>query len=172
MLRVLGCILIITTSTSVGFLYAQKFIKRVEELNELNRIIHQLENEIMYTHTPLPEAMTKIYKKSKYPLNKVFKELFNLLNNNQVDSVYEAFYKALNKEKEILNLLKEDKNVILDLAKNLGESDIEGQRKMFSLTCENLKKQIKSAEISLDKNVKMYRYLGFTIGAMVIIMLI
>lgn len=43
---------------------------------------------------------------------------------------------------------------------------------MFSLTLENLKKQIIEAEVSMKKNVKMYRYLGFTLGMIIIIMFI
>jgi len=37
---------------------------------------------------------------------------------------------------------------------------------------ENLKKQIIEAEILMKKNVKMYRYLGFTLGTMIVIMFI
>ena len=57
-------------------------------------------------------------------------------------------------------------NVILDLTKTLGESDIQGQSSIFSLTISNLKKQIKISEEFMNKNIKMYRYLGFSFGAM------
>jgi stage III sporulation protein AB len=60
----------------------------------------------------------------------------------------------------------------LDLAKSLGESDIDGQVNIFLFTINNLKKVISDAEISMKKNVKMFRYLGFSIGAMIVIMLI
>ena len=43
---------------------------------------------------------------------------------------------------------------------------------MFELTIANLEKAIKRWRTVLRKDFKMYRYLGFTIGAMVVIVLI
>lgn len=116
--------------------------------------------------------MFNVYEKSSYPLNEFFKIISDMLYSNKVDSVYEAFEKAFIEVNEFLYINKEDKDIILSLGKTLGESDIEGQKRMFSLTLENLKKQIIEAEVSMKKNVKMYRYLGFTLGMIIIIMFI
>jgi len=172
MIKLIGCLMILGASTGIGFYYGDKFKKRAAQLSELQRCIHQLQNEIVYTHTPLPEAIKDVSKKSINPIKEIFEKVSGLLFSNEVDDVYEAFNNVLVKEKENLNLKREDISVILDLAKSLGESDIDGQLRMFSLTLENLKKQIKGAESLMHKNVKMYRYLGFSIGAMLVIILI
>lgn len=44
-------------------------------------------------------------------------------------------------------------------------------KKMFEFTLESIKKQIILAEELMHKNLKVYRYLGVTLGSMVIIML-
>lgn len=172
MIKLLGSLMILGASTGIGFLYSDKFKKRTRQLIELQRCIYQLQNEIVYTHTTLPEAIGNMATKSLYPLNQVFEEISCLLFRNEVDTVYEAFYEVLNKKKQSLNLKIDDIDVLLDLAKTLGESDIEGQKKMFYITLENLKKRIKDSEILMSKNVKMYRYLGFSLGAMMVIILV
>lgn len=172
MLRIIGSLLVLVSSTATGFILGEKFKKRTFQLKELERSIHQLQNEIIYTHTSLPEAFYKIYEKSSYPLNEFFKTVSNYLYLNEVDSVYEGFKKALKNMENLLYINKEDKSVILSLGKTLGESDIEGQKRMFALALENLKKQIGEAEVLMKKNVKMYRYLGFTLGSMIVIMFI
>ena len=63
----------------------------------------------------------------------------------------------------------EDISAILDLSKTLGESDIEGQKRMFSLTLDNIKNQIEVSKIAMNKNLKMYRCLGFSLGAVIVI---
>lgn len=171
MLKLIGSIVIIAASTLGGFIYAQSFINRVKELNEMERCIYQLQNEIVYTHTPLPEALTNVAAKAKEPIAGIFNKTSQELETNIYDNVYETFKNAF-KENNNLNLKNEDINLILDLSKSLGESDITGQINIFSLTMENLKKIIAQAEITMKKNVKMYRYLGFGIGAMIVIMLI
>ncbi|NMM61382.1 stage III sporulation protein SpoAB [Clostridium sp. P21] len=172
MLKILACTMIIITSTAIGFNYGEGFKKRTRQLNEIVRCVNQLQNDMIYTFTPLPEAIFNVSQKSMEPMKTIFKEISNLLFSNAVDSAYEAFYKVLNNKEEVLNLKNEDLDVLLDLAKTLGECDIDGEKRMFSLTLDGLKKQIKHSEISMNNNVKMCRYLGFSLGAMVVIMLI
>lgn len=172
MLKIIGCILILGASTLGGFLYSEMFRLRVKQLYEIERSIFQLENEIIYTHTPIPEALKNIAVKGNKPISDIFMMISEELYSNKYDSVYEAFKYAFDETKKDNNLKVQDINTILDLAKSLGESDINGQVTMFSLTIENIKKLIKEAEITMKKNVKMYRYLGFCIGAVIVIMLI
>lgn len=172
MLKVLGCIMILCASTGIGFTYGEGFKKRTKQLNEIQRCIHQLQNEIVYTHTPLPEAILDVSKKSSSPIKNIFEEVSSLLFFNEVDNVYQAFKNVMENQKDNLNLKKEDIDIIFDFAKTLGESDIEGQQRMFALSLENLKKQLKSSEDLMNKNVKMYRYLGFSLGAMLVIILV
>jgi stage III sporulation protein AB len=172
MIKEMGCLIIVAASTIAGFMYSEKFKKRVKQLNEFERAINQLQDEIEYTHTHLPEAFNNIAEKSENPVNKVFSKVSKLLYEGEAESVYNAFEKSIKDKKFELNLDEDDINVILDLSKTLGDSDIDGHKRMFSLVRNNLKKRISIAEISMSKNVKMYRYLGVTIGAMLVIVLI
>lgn len=170
MIKTIGCLLILAASSFGGFAYADSFKKRVRQLNEIERAINQLQNEIEYTYTPLPEALYNVSEKCEAPINEIFSKASQALYSNEVESVYDAFKKCL--ENSNLSINKEDMNVILDLSKSLGESDIEGHKKIFSLSKVNLKKRVSIAEESMNKNVKMYRYLGFSLGAMLVIVLI
>lgn len=165
-------ILIILCSTVVGFLYSNNYKNRVSELNEVHRALIQLQNEILYTYTPLPEAIKNVSEKSKYPLNKLFKTIYDALSCNRAESVHEAFKLAINDNRDYLTLKKEDTEVVLDLAKTLGESDLDGHRRIFELAINELKKKIEIAERSMNENVKMYRFLGFSAGTIIVIMLI
>lgn len=172
MVKTLGAVLIVLASTLTGFVIAESLRKRLLQLKELQGALIQLQNEIFYTRTPLPEACSSVACKSKYPINKMFERVSDSLINNKSDSVYDAFISTLSVEEEGLCVTKEDKEIILDLAKALGESDLEGHKKVFSLTEHNLKTVIQTLEGNVDKNIKMYRYLGFSLGAAVAIILI
>lgn len=171
MLKIIGSMIVIVSSTIGGIIYANTYIYRVRELNEIQRCVLQLQNEIVYTHTALPEALLNIALKSKKPISNIFKNASLALESNVYDNVYEAFKSSMCKCSE-LHLKQEDVNVILDLSKSLGESDVNGQVNVFLLSMNNLKKLIGDAQVAMEKNVKMYRYLGFGIGAMIVIMLI
>lgn len=172
MIRTFGFLLILLSTSLAGFVFGESFKKRGMQLKEMERALIQLQNEILYTHTALPEAFYKIGDKSKDPMKNIFEDIAKSLDFSQVESVYFAFNNALNKNKEDLNLEKEDISILLDLAKSLGESDIEGHKKIFAMTLNNIRENISIAEEKMKKNTKMYRYLGVCAGAMIIILLI
>lgn len=164
--------MVIFSTTALGFMYGDRLKKRTKQLKEIRRCIYEIENHILYTHTALPKAIEFASSKVIEPVSTLFLDIFYMLSRNKVDNVYQAFKYAFLNKKDIINLKDEDINIILDFSKSLGESDIEGQKAIFSLVSENLKNQIDSSELMLKKNIKMYRCLGFSLGAMVIILLI
>lgn len=172
MIKLISCFIILAASTIGGFIYAEGFRKRVKQLNEFERALNQLQNEIEYTYTPLPQAFESVSEKSESPIKEIFGKVSKMLFENEVESVYEAFKKCLINETNYMNLNPEDIKVILDLSKSLGEADMEGHKKIFTLVRTNLKKRIEIAEEVMNKNLKLYRYLGFSIGAMVVIVLL
>ena len=172
MIKIIACAVILGASTIAGFIYSERLKYRVFQLNEVQRAIYQLQNEITYVHALLPDAFKSVAQKSKEPIRELFNKTSELLSDNNYENVYEAINSAMNLIKCRLYLSSDDINVILDLSKTLGESDIEGQISIFSLTLLNLKKQIKISEEFMNKNIRMYRYLGFSFGAMIVIALI
>lgn len=171
-IKTIGCILIFLSSIALGFYYSEGFKKRLFELNEMEDAIIQLQNEIIFTHGILSDVFLNISNKCNSPLRQVFVKISKDLKMNLVDNVYLAFLNAFNKYKTDLSLRSEDIEIALNLAKSLGECDIEGQKCIFNLTADKIKKHIVQAEDIIKKNVKMYRYLGFAFGTTIIILLI
>ncbi|WP_446899353.1 stage III sporulation protein SpoIIIAB [Clostridium sp. LBM24168] len=172
MIKLLGCIMIICSTTAFGFNCGEKLKKRTNQLRQIRRCIYEIQSQIVYTHTTLPEAIASSSLKVEEPISTLFMEISRILNENRVDNVYEAFKYVFFNRRDILSLKNEDIDIILDFSKSLGESDIDGQKGVFYLVIESLKKQIDGSEIILKKNMKMYRFLGFSAGAVVIILLI
>ncbi|WP_139904269.1 stage III sporulation protein SpoIIIAB [Clostridium thermarum] len=172
MIKIFGAVLIVLASTLLGFIFAENARKRLVQLREIQSALIQLQNEIFFTRTTLPDACDSVAGKSKYPINIIFERVSKQLKSNGSNSVYDAFLSALSEEVEENCLTKEDKEILLDLAKALGESDLDGHKKVFSLSEHNLKTIIQTLEGNVDKNVKMYRFLGFSLGAAVAIILI
>lgn len=171
MIKLMGLFIIIVSSTTIGFYYGDRLKKRLFELKELQRSIYLLKNEINFTHSLLPDALMKINEKSTSAIGNIFKDISNVMTNSEDKDIYNCFLWSINKNKNLLSLKKEDLDILLDLSKSLGEMDIDGHNDLFGLAIDNLNKSIKNAEYTLEKNIKMYRYLGFSFGAMVAIIL-
>ena len=96
----------------------------------------------------------------------------NMLDEGTSNSVYESFEKAYLENKEKLSLNSDDYKILEDFFKTLGSSGISGQEKIFSLALEDIDINYKEAKKKEKENIKLYRTLGISIGAMLAIFFI
>ena len=171
MFRILILIIIFLAFSYGGYAYGEKFNKRYKNLKEILKNILLLQNEIVYNMTPLPEALQSIGMKCRTPIKELVLDSSHLLSEGKEDSVYDAFKHIYEKENNFY-LNRDDERVLEDFLKSLGELGVYGQEKMFNLVISNLNINIKEAEIELNKNIKLYRYLGVCIGGMIFIFLL
>ena len=82
----------------------------------------------------------------------------------------DAWSKAV--DTDILNINLEDRNILKNLSKLLGATDLSGQISQIDVTSDFLEEQIKKAEREREKNEAMYRKLGMVIGLGIVIILI
>lgn len=171
MLKIIAIAIIFLSSTYIGFYYGESFKKRSKQLNSILKSVMFLNNEVMYSNTPLPEALKYISIKVDPPISDILSKVASRLEVGESMSVYDAFKDEYTNSKQNFNLNDEDSGIIKDFLKGLGESGVYGQDKLFNLTIENMKINCKYAEELAKKNSKMYRAIGVCIGAMISIFL-
>ncbi|MCL2355178.1 MAG: stage III sporulation protein AB, partial [Oscillospiraceae bacterium] len=91
-------------------------------------------------------------------------------NNMKLLTAGKAWDLALNTG--LLNINEEDKNVLMNLSKLLGKTDIQGQVSQIEITESFLDEQITKAEGERIKSEKMYRSLGIIMGLAIVIILL
>lgn len=172
MLKIIGSIIVICTTTIMGFYYAGIYTQRVNQLRIIQYALNILESEIVYTSTPLIEAFQNVSDKSGDPIKKLFSVMSNNLKEKTTQSVLSAFKYAEKGLKGEIYFGKEELEVIYSFMNSLGNSDIEGQKKNFNLTIKKLEAFELRAEENRKKNEKLFRYLGVSAGMLIVIVLI
>ena len=160
-------LLVFIASSLIGRFTAKKYSYRLEELEEIKNILNVFKSKIRFTYEPIPEIFREIVSNAKENIGQIFEEA---RKNMQNFSAGEAWEKAVQTSET--NLTKEDLHVLLMLSKMLGQTDVEGQISQIEITENFLEKQIKEAQQEKDKNEKLYRKLGTTIGLAIVIILI
>lgn len=153
--------------STIGLLKSQKYIYRVNELREFKNALNMFKTKIKFTYEPLPEIFRQISGAIKPNIGSIFKIASY---NMKFFSAGDAWNKAI--DTDILNINLEDKNVLKNLSKLLGATDLEGQLSQIEMTSNFLDEQIKKAEKEREKNESMYRKLGMIIGLGIVIILI
>lgn len=151
----------------IGILLSKKYVNRVKELKEFKNALNIFKTKIRYTYEPLPEIFREISENVDSNIGTVFSQA---VGNMNVLSAGEAWNLAL--KVDTLNIDDEDRNVLKNLSKLLGKTDLEGQLNQIEMTSDFLDEQIRKAEIKKNKNEKMYKTLGMIMGIAIVIILI
>lgn len=158
---------IFLTCSAIGILKSKRYINRVNELREFKSGLNMFKAKVKFTYEPIPE----IFKQISTNMNSKIGNIFQIASNNmKFVTAGEAWNMAV--DTDILNISSEDKEVLKNLSKLLGQTDIEGQLNQIELTNNFIDEQITKAEIEKAKNEKMYRNLGMIIGIGIVIILI
>lgn len=172
MIKIIILICIVILCAMIGYLYGERFKKRYVELGELMRSLIDMENEILYSYRSLPEVIRYTADKGEGYIKEMFNEVAEILLLGEIENVNLAFDEAIKNQKNNIALKKEDIDIILDLSKSLGDTDIVGQEQIFSLAKSKIDRRIVEADKDYRVNCKVYKTLGLCIGIMVAIFLI
>ena len=157
---------IFLTSSAIGIIVSKKYEQRVAELKEIKNALNMFKTKIKFTYEPIPEIFEEISETMNTRTGKVFRMASC---NMKLLTAGDAWNMAI--DSNILEINEEDKRVLKDLSRLLGQTDIEGQINQIELTSLFLDGQIKKAEEDKEKNQKMYRILGMIIGLSIVIIL-
>lgn len=159
--------LIFLASLKAGKVISKKYTNRVIELKEMKNALNMFLTKIKFTYESVPESFSEIGNNIHGKVGEIFK---NASNNMKEMPAGEAWKKAIEENETSFN--SEDKNIIENLGRMLGKVDLEGQVSEIKLVQNFLDTQIDLAEKEKQKNEKLYKTLGGTIGLAIVIILV
>lgn len=153
-IKFITLILIFGGTSFIGILVAKKYENRLKELQEIKNALHMIEVKIKFTYDPIPKIFREIESKVTENVGEIFELAAEKMETASVEAAWEeSVYSAST------NLLPKDKEILKDLGKLLGQTDIEGQISQIKLVIDFLNIQIEEANIEKMKNEKLYRTL-------------
>lgn len=166
--KIAGSAFVIAATSKIGFDTANKYEKRVKDLQAIESGLWLLKTEIDFSMTMLPYAL----KKCSTLLQQNISELFCNVAIGIEDGLgtYESWDKAL--KTADLSITKEDEGVLLDFAGAVGNSDADTEKSNIDKIIERLKISEQSAIEESKKYGKIFRTLGVSFGVIIAVILI
>ena len=140
---------IFVITSYIGFMYGETFRKRQNQLKEILKTLVLLKNDVLQCATPLTEALGNLDRKTDEPICSLINDTKNRLAEGDIDSIYDATSESYKNVRNEFNLEEYDLKLI-----------------------EELKIHLEDANEAAKKNIKLYRYIGMCLGAMIVIFLI
>jgi len=170
MLEWLGGGLVFFAGTMIGFTVSNQYTNRPKHIRQLLQALQQLETEISYGMTPLPDALHSIARKTQDPLAALFRRTAEELSSRAVTTV-DAWQVALEACWHRTAMRSVEKEVIQQLGATLGVSDREDQIKHLHLAMGQLRGEEEAAREDQRRYAKMWRSLGMLGGALIVILM-
>ena len=156
---------IFSLSTGIGILISKMYENRVKELRQFKNILNIIKTKIKFTYEPLTEIFNQISQEKSSKIEEIFENMtykFENVKYSWMDAIQEAD----------ISITQEDKDILKELGKVLGQTDADSQVNEIEVTESFLNMQIEKAEEARKKNQKMYKTLGVVVGLVFVIILI
>lgn len=160
MLKILGLLMLVTSTTMYGKEMSLKLYKNIKKAQQLERFLLFFENNIHYLRKPLEEILYDIIDNDYFLDIKFLREI----NCTKYENIKEEFiYKLQNSDE---NITPNIKNILKDFFYHIGSFSVEEEIKKISYYKELLKNEIEILKEEKNKNSKVYTGVGFFAGVL------
>lgn len=130
-----------------------------------------LEAEILYSQLPLHDAFVSIAKQIPDPCASFFRQVAENLSEKSID--FDLIWEeSVESYVEQSSLSVNEKEILLQFGRTLGQHDFYQQQKHIQLTIKHLERELQDAREDQDKYGKMAKNLGFLTGLFIVLLLI
>lgn len=167
----IGALLLLCATTWVGFEIAKKLNDRPKQIRQLKNALQILEAEILYSQSPIIEACDNLSKQLPEPMCWLFKGVSDDLGK-RTGHLYDIWKKNLDAFWPLVSLGNNEKEILAQFGRTLGQHDFTQQQKHIHLALTHLERELQEAQDYQQRYSKMVKSLGFLTGLLVILLLI
>lgn len=171
MIRLIGAVLLILTSSLYGWMQAKELIERRGELNYLSQLIAAFKSEVSFQRSSLGEIFLKLSEKSRLPYQNIFCGIYRGMECER-KSFESMWQEALERMAAETCLKKEDIQYMMELTSLAKAMDCRYRDEIFEQVSEEMEEQKKHLENEYRQKGKVYCCMGITIGILGVIILI
>ena len=170
MMKIVGSLMLLCGCTGIGLQQVKKMDKRVRTIQSMLCALDVMERELSFRVPLLEEMLLAAARSTEGTTREFFSFCRNELNKNRDKSFAEIWSRATGEQ--LVFLKKSDLDLILALGDILGRYDCEGQQLAIGRVRSALEQVLSTALAERNSRGKVYRVLGTTVGALLVILLL
>lgn len=168
-MKAAGCILLLCACGGLGLGAAGKLRARWTQLRTLVAALEEMERELQYRLTPLPELLAGLAARTAGPVGIFFSLCVREMDKLEEQSFSRLWGGAL--EGSGLDLEEEDRRLLLELGASLGRYDSRSQCQAIAQVRGRLEENLAAALERKERLGRVYGVLGLAAGALLVILL-
>ncbi len=164
--------MVIAASSLTGLLMAERLAERCRKLRQWLQILELLQTEIYYHNDLLPEVLARIAV--TVPDRSLAERLVQLAQRLSFGSEYSVAeaWTILTGQLAAAGMEPSDNRILQELGQYLGSTERTDQMQKIKACQNRLEGNLARAEQESERRTRIYRYLGFAAGAIIVLWLI
>lgn len=168
MIRLWGAALLVAGCGGFGFSLAAAQRREVRMLRQLIRALQEMEWELKYRMTELPELCRMAGDAAGGPIKEIFMELAGKLRRRETADISGCFNGIISRQE----LPRKIRRNLRQLGMSLGRYDLEGQLEGLEVVRRQCRKDLKELEENNAQHLRNYQTLALCAGAALAILFI
>ena len=170
MLKLLGALLLAGGTAAIGFSAAAGLGRHIRTLRALLEALELMEREISFQLTPMDQLLERLAGRTRSPAGDFFaccRDGLDRLGERSLAGIWRDALAAIP-----MGLTPQERDTMDGLGDLLGRYDADGQSEALEQARLQLLQDLRRAEEEREKRGRMYRVLGLTAGAFLVIVLL
>lgn len=164
--------MVMLSCTITGICFGKKIVYRMEELEQIQRGMITLKNEIIFLATPLPEALQKIAFQQKNILSNLFFKAAQEMEQRQGEKGEEIWKQSVLEWEQKTYLERPDIDALIGFGTSIGYLDITQQKASIELLLQYIETTLLELQQKKKQQQKLYSSMGILCGMLIIVMLL
>ena len=163
MLKFLLFVVLMLSSTFLGYWFALRLSRRSSDLLALTESLEKIKTHISFGSFEIARVICESFQNA---------ENFEVFTDTTGSNDFYMWWKKCVSALSMCTALnKEDKRLLYRFGENLGVTDTEGQLSHCDLYIKLFNVQLKKAREAEEKNTKLYKILGFSLGCTIVLII-
>ncbi|SHN12351.1 stage III sporulation protein SpoIIIAB [Gracilibacillus kekensis] len=167
----IASVVLIIALTWIGHEYAKNLAYRPRLIRLFKNALQILEAEIVYSHATVKEALLSVSKQIPEPISSLFKQMALDIKQNK-EELFPIWEKHVETFYQKHSIQIDDREILHQFGRTLGQHDIFQQQKYVRLTITHLERNLTEAEEKNHRYGKMSRSIGFLTGMLIVLLLL
>ena len=167
--KLLGALLVVAASGGFGFLMASSYKRKIRLLQDLLEALDDMECELKYRSTPLPQLCRLSAKQGNGIIGRVLASLANQLDSQVSPDARRCMVAVLQDMDELDQPVR---RIFEDLGENLGRFDMDGQLQGIAHAKASCRDRLASLQQNKEERLRSYQTLGLCAGAALAILFV
>lgn len=170
--KIIGSLVLVAGTAALGVYYAGQYMERLRNLIELKKALMQMQGELRYLHSAMPELLETIGKRMRGVLKRFFLSLASEMEKREQGDFVSLWDRQIKEKIPDSALEPEARTLLWEMGRQLADNDRQSKEDGITFALKQLEEMIEKRNKEKQNRLKLYYVCGIMVGVMLTILLV